>query len=154
MKLQSDIKENYKNQADLYRNIKRKVFICYKSQDQEKVDEIVKALEKEYGFNSCWTMERNLPIDVIRYDECIKDAIDNCEYFLVVTSEKSMRSNDVRREMEYALKQNKPRIEYIIDEKSKGVGRTEFFKQYFDGLEWIDASQEPQYQEIIKRIEM
>ena len=154
MKLQSDIKENYENQADLYRNIKRKVFICYRAQDQEKIDEIVKALEKEYGFNSCWIMKRNLPFGVIRYDEYIKEAIDNCEYFLVVTSKRSMYSKDVQSEMDYALKQNKPRIEYILDEESKGIARTEFFKQYFDGLEWIDASQEPQYQEIIKRIEM
>ena len=146
--------KNYKNQYALYSNIKRKVFICHSSQNGEAVFDILIALEKEYGFNSCWIMERNLPFDVIRYDEYIKEAIDNCEYFLVVTSERAMLSKEVQIEMDYALKQNKPRIEYIIDEKSKGVGRTEFFKQYFDGLEWIDASQEPQYQEIIKRIEM
>ena len=145
--------KNYKNQYALYSNIKRKVFICHKSQDKERVDEILIALEKEYGFNSCWISERNLPYDTTRYNENIQSAIENCEYFLVVTSEKSMYSKDVQKEMDYASKHEKPCIEYILDEESKGIARTEFFKQYFDGLQWIDGSQGPQYQEIIKKIE-
>ena len=144
--------KNYKNQYALYSNIKRKVFICHSSQNGEAVFDILIALEKEYGFNSCWISERNLPYDTTRYNENIQSAIENCEYFLVVTSEKSMYSKDVQKEMDYASKHEKPCIEYILDEESKGIARTEFFKQYFDGLQWIDGSQGSQYQEIIKKI--
>lgn len=137
---------------ELDSNTKRKVFIFHKSQDKEQAYEILLALEKEYGFNSCWISERNLPYDTVHYDENINSATENCEYLLVITSKRAIYSKDVQKEMEYAIKYGKPCIEYILDETSKGTDRSEFFRQYFDGLQWIDGSEEHQYRELIDRI--
>ena len=147
--------KNYEKQHALYGNIERKVFICHSSQNDKAVFDILIALEKEYGFNSCWISERNIKHtggDTVIYRENIKIAIEKCEYFLVVTSKDSMCSDAVKWEMKYAAEKNRQRIEYILDENGKGVGRDNDFKRYFDGLEWIDGSGKTKYNEIINRI--
>lgn len=124
---------------DNYAIISRDVFICHRSTDISIASKLVEYLEKDG--NQCWISSRNLrPNDSENYWSNIEDAIRTCHVFLVISSQDSMLSSDVRQEMELALKFNKPRIEVKIDDSD----HTSYFKHYFDGLKWVDAFTNPE----------
>lgn len=130
-----------------YSEIKRDIFICHRSVDLEIVLEVVSELEQD-GY-TCWYSKRNLrPDDNENYIKNIETAIENASVFLVITSKSAMLSKDVQRELVYANKINKTKLEYKIDD-SKHIS---LFKQSFDGIKWIDASKEKQYIQLKKRM--
>ena len=130
-----------------YSEIKRDIFICHRSVDLEIVLEVVSELEQD-GY-TCWYSKRNLrPDDNENYIKNIETAIENASVFLIITSKSAMLSKDVQRELVYANKINKTKLEYKIDD-SKHIS---LFKQSFDGIKWIDASKEKQYIQLKKRM--
>lgn len=130
-----------------YSEIKRDIFICHRSIDLEIVLEIVSELEQD-GY-TCWYSKRNLrPDDNENYIKNIETAIENASVFLVITSKSAMLSKDVQRELVYANKINKTKLEYKIDD-SRHIS---LFKQSFEGIKWIDASKEKQYVQLKKRM--
>jgi DNA-directed RNA polymerase subunit RPC12/RpoP len=122
-------------QEELYDDIPRDVFISYRSTDQDVATKVVNVLEQD-GLQ-CWISSRNLrPNDNINYWDSIERAIEQCEVFLVVSSQEAMLSRDVKREISFAQSLNKKRIEI----KTDNAPSTTFFKVFFDGLKWLDAS--------------
>jgi hypothetical protein len=93
--------------------------------------------------------ERNLrPNDGQNYWRNIEDAIDNATIFLVISSDIAMRSVDVQRELQYANKKNKKKIEYKIDDSV----HTSLFKHSFDGMKWIDGHNSKELEVLKERI--
>ena len=132
---------------DQYTIVKRDVFICHRSTDYESLLQVVIALESD-GY-SCWYSERNLrPDDNENYWKNIEEAIDHSTVFLVISSQSAMLSKDVQRELQYANKKNKHKLEYKIDDSV----HTTLFKHSFDGLKWIDAHKIDQLDQVKQRI--
>lgn len=122
-------------QEEHYAAIPRDVFVCHRSTDAEAANAVMQVLEND-GLR-CWISSRNLrPNDSENYWSNIEDGIRSCQLFLVITSQDAMLSKDVQTEMEMALKYGKQRVELKID----AAEHTSYFKHYFDGIKWIDAS--------------
>ena len=121
--------------------------MCHSSKDKEEIVKIVNALED--NSISCWYSGRNLPRDIENYWEGIHKAIKDCKVFLFVLSKYSRVSKDVVHELDYARTLNKQiRVEYRIDESENNIP----IKRCFDGIQWIDGSKAPKYEELAERI--
>lgn len=114
-----------------YENIRRDMFLCHSSVDKNIVETLRRALEGE-GIKT-WTSYHNMPWDTDNYWERISQAIEKCRFFVVLSSESSMKRADVLRELDIAERFKKPRLEFRIDESSS----TYRFKEFFDGCQWI-----------------
>lgn len=132
---------------DLFANITRDVFISHKSDDFDRIFPLIQQLEDD-GFE-CWYNERNLPKDIANYKSNIEQAIKSCKIFLVFASHKAMMSKDVQWELDIAEKYEKKfRIEYRLDNREN----TTKFKEFFDGVQWIDGSVAEQGDALLKRV--
>jgi hypothetical protein len=132
---------------DQYSETRRDIFICHRSTDLHVVIEIVDALEKD-GY-TCWYAQRNLrPNDSDNYHININKAIENTDIILVISSRSAMLSKDVQRELVYANNLNKSKLEYKIDKSN----HTTLFKQVFNGIKWIDASENNAVDVLKKRV--
>ena len=135
--------ESYRNKyqqklidEENYSSIPRDIFISFRSTEIEIANEVLEVLEKDGS--SCWISSRNLrPNDNENYWTNIEDAISKSKIFLVISSNEAMISRDVKKELDIANKQNKKRIEFKVDSSR----HTSTFKYFFDGLKWIDASE-------------
>ena len=123
------------------------VFVCHSSKDKEEIVRIVNAIE-DNGL-TCWYSGRNLPWDIENYWEGIHKAINDCKVFLFVLSKYSRMSKDVVHELDYARTiDKKVRVEYRIDDSENNIP----IKRCFDGIQWIDGSKTPKYEELAERI--
>ncbi len=113
--------------------IRRDVFICHSSQNIDAAERVYNELINE-GWK-VWISNHNLDPHTLYYWDDIYDAIERCDIFLVLCTWESMMSDDVRKEIVKARELNKKRLELKLDEKP----HTELFKDFFDGVTWIDA---------------
>ena len=141
----------------------RDVFVAYSSKDSEKAYEMVEYLE-ERGLN-CFISMRNLPkgVDAEKYyEKRLKQAIDNCQIFLFVSSKNSrsrscdaysleisyVKECDLRASgnanyynanydlyLEKSREKCKPRVEWLIENYGNSIYETEV-KKFFKGLSW------------------
>lgn len=79
------------------------VFISYSSRDRDRVAELANALAR-HGFKLWWDTDLPPGED---WDERIQRALEAAEVVLVVWSETSMQSREVRAEATYALQEKK-----------------------------------------------
>lgn len=79
------------------------VFISYSSRDRDRVAELANALTR-HGFTLWWDTQLPPGSD---WDERIQRALEAAEVVLVVWSEASMESREVRAEATYALQEKK-----------------------------------------------
>lgn len=142
-------KNRLEEENENYSSTERDIFVCYSSNDIERVGEVVERLESDGS--SCWYARRNMPRNSLlktEYKKRIEDAISKCKVFLVVASSSSMMSEDVQWELDIADKYGiKNRIEYLIED----VENTTRFKRFFDGVQWIDAREETEYYILLSR---
>jgi hypothetical protein len=130
------VKEHKARQGkeDNYADIPRDAFVCFSSNDNKITEKVVETLEKDG--TTTWVSFRNLrPNDSANYWSNIESAISKASIFLVVSSEASMVSLDVQKEINLAQKYNKKLLEYKIDNSK----HTSLFKHAFDGINWIDG---------------
>lgn len=119
-----------------YSSIPRDIFISFRSTEIEIATEVLETLEKDGS--SCWISSRNLrPNDNENYWMNIEDAIGKSKIFLVISSNEAMISRDVKKEIDIANKLDKKRIEFKVDSSR----HTSTFKYFFDGMKWIDATE-------------
>ena len=84
----------------------KEVFVSHASGDREFVQRLVSAFRKNnVGY---WYSERHIPGATEWHDE-IGRALDRCDWFLIILSPKSVKSIWVKRELLYALRQNRYR---------------------------------------------
>lgn len=121
-------------EEDNYAPIKRDIFISHRSTDKYTVRDIVSRLENDG--HTCWVSYRNLrPNDNEDYWSNIEEAMEQCSIFLVVSSQDAMLSKDIQKELKMASYMNIKRLEYKIDTSE----HTSLFKQFFDGIKWVDG---------------
>ena len=90
-----------------------KTFISYSSNDQLFADRLVDYLESK-GI-PCWIATRDIPSGA-DFTECITEAIENCQYFVLIGSESSNISRQVRNEIAMAFDMEKTIIPYKIED--------------------------------------
>lgn len=112
---------------------KRDVFISYSSKDQAVADYIVQYLESQ-GV-TCWISSRNIRPGSPNYWEDIFEGIDDCRAVLALSCQNSMDSVDVRKELNYCARANKPLIELKLDSTPHNAN----FTALFGTRQWVTA---------------
>jgi hypothetical protein len=138
-------------------SLPRDVFIAYKSENLDKVIELMNKLEAEN--KTCYAAFRNLQHGFVEfYEEEIKKAINACKIFVFVSSFQSRTEGDALKELEYVKKEDvaiaekngirnanscygdlnsnykKLRLEYVIEEYYNASGEV-VVKDFFAGYE-------------------
>ena len=135
----------------------RDVFVAYKSEDMQVVEELVEYLENREGFK-CGVAVRNLKHGKITdYDEQLQTAIDNCRAIGFVSTSLSRRLGDARNKelkyikdcdyrnapAEYRASRNyagmpkrykMPRVELVVDGYDNVAAEAQV-REFFDGYE-------------------
>lgn len=116
-------------------DMKHKVFISYSTKDADVANAVCKALEAEDI--PCWIAPRDI-LPGEEYADAIIEALNNCQLFLVILSEESNSSPQVRREVERAVSKNLSILTFRIDNTilSKAM------EYYLSNRHWLDASNE------------
>jgi len=109
------------------------VFISYSTRDKNVAEAVCKSLEKD-GIR-CWIAPRDIHPGV-GYADAIIDALNTCQVFLVILSEESNSSPQVRREVERAVSKDLSILTFRIDNTilSKAM------EYYLSDRHWLDAS--------------
>ena len=143
----------------------RDVFVAYSSKDMDKVFELVECLE-EQGF-SCFVAARNLRHGrgaVENYDQALREAMDSCSSFVLVSSSNSRHPScdALRKEIPYIRsvdvanapadlrndytsiphKFKKHRVEYRIEESLRAAAADRMVSEFFDGYERVYSPDE------------
>lgn len=123
------------------------VFISYSSIDYETAMMIRNVLEENEIV--CWMAPESIPMGG-DYSNEIPEAIETCDAFLLVLSQKSQLSNWVPKELDLAITYNKPIIPFQID---NGI-ITKSFNFRLTNIQRIEALQDldRSYRKLIERI--
>lgn len=142
-----DILENRIRIEENYLSVPRDIFISYRSTEIDQTIKVVESLESN-GF-TCWFSNRNLrPDDNINYWQNIEEAINLSSIVLVISSQAAMLSRDIHRELVFAKKNKKCILEYKIDNIEHNI----FFRNFFDGIKWINAIDKDNFIELNNRV--
>lgn len=117
----------------------RDVFICHRTSapDQDIADAICSRLE-DRGLR-CWIAPRNILAGSQNYERDIMKGVENCKVFLLVSSFKSIYSEDCEMELKAAVLSDKALYSYKIDDTPyDGV-----FEKALESVQWLDASDDP-----------
>lgn len=117
----------------------RDVFICHRTTapDQDVADAICSRLE-ERGLR-CWIAPRNILAGSQNYERDIMKGVENCKIFLLVSSFKSIYSEDCEMELKTAVLSNKALYSYKIDDTPYDGA----FEKAMSSVQWLDASDDP-----------
>jgi hypothetical protein len=112
----------------------RKVFISYSTKDAQVANAVCKALEADDV--RCWIAPRDI-LPGEEYADAIIEALNTCQLFLVILSDESNSSPQVRREVERAVSKDLSILTFRIDNTilSKAM------EYYLSNRHWLDASQ-------------
>jgi hypothetical protein len=113
--------------------MKPKVFISYASRDAEIANAVCKTLEAENI--CCWIAPRDI-LPGEEYADAIIGALNNCQLFLIILSEESNSSPQVRREVERAVSKDLSILTFRID----NTILSRAMEYYLSNRHWLDAS--------------
>lgn len=117
----------------------RDVFICHRTAepDRDIADAICTRLE-ERGLR-CWIAPRNILAGSQNYERDILKGVENSRLFLLVSSFKSIYSEDCEMELKAAVLDGKALYSYRIDD-TPYYGA---FEKALSDVQWLDASDDP-----------
>ena len=117
----------------------RDVFICHRTAapDQDIADAICSRLE-ERGLR-CWIAPRNILAGSQNYERDIMKGVESCRLFLLVSSFKSIYSEDCEMELKAAVLDDKTLYSYRIDDTPYDGA----FEKALAKVQWLDASDDP-----------
>ncbi len=117
----------------------RDVFICHRTAapDQDVADAICTRLE-ERGLR-CWIAPRNILAGSQNYERDILKGVESCRVFLLVSSFKSIYSEDCETELKAAVLANKALYSYRIDDTPYDGA----FERALAHVQWLDATGDP-----------
>lgn len=117
----------------------RDVFICHRTAepDQDIADAVCTRLE-ERGLR-CWIAPRNILAGSQNYERDILKGVENCRMFLLISSFKSIYSEDCETELKAAVLADKALYSYRIDDTPYDGA----FDRALSSVQWLDASDDP-----------
>jgi transcriptional regulator with XRE-family HTH domain len=108
------------------------VFIAYSSRDRDRVIEIANQLER-VGV-SCWLDREKIP-GASNYGPEIVAAIKGCKVLLVCCSDASMRSKNIKQEIQLGWKYDRPYLPLLLEH----VSYPEQVEYWLEGWQWVEA---------------
>jgi TIR domain/Domain of unknown function (DUF4384) len=108
------------------------VFISYSSRDRERVIKIAGQLE-EAGVK-LW-LDRNKIAGGLNYGPEIVRGIKNCKVLMLMTTDASMRSRNVKQEIQLAWKYERPYLPILLDP----INLPEQIEYWLEGWQWVDV---------------
>jgi len=108
------------------------VFISYSSQDREQVLQIAENLEVS-GLH-VW-IDRNRIPGGTNYGPEIVRGIKECQILMLMCSDNSMRSKNVKQEIQLAWKYSKPYLPLLLEP----IGFPEQVEYWLEGWQWIEV---------------
>ncbi|MDE6401016.1 MAG: toll/interleukin-1 receptor domain-containing protein, partial [Clostridiales bacterium] len=117
----------------------RDVFICHRTAepDQDIADAICTRLE-ERGLR-CWIAPRNILAGSQNYERDILKGVENSRLFLLVSSFKSIYSEDCEKELKAAVLEDKALYSFRIDDTPYDGA----FEKALSSVQWLDAQDDP-----------
>lgn len=112
----------------------KRVFISYSSQDQKTATQLVEYLEKKSV--SCFIASRDI-VSGKTYPEEIVKAINNCDTVIVMLTEQSNNSDNVRNEIERAFNLKKTLILFRIE----NIALSSSLEYFFASFHWLEATE-------------
>lgn len=112
------------------------VFISYSSQDRERITQI--ADELEGGGIHVW-LDRNKIPGASNYGLEIVRGIKSCKVFMLMCSNASMRSRNVKAEIQLAWKYERPYLPILLEE----ISYPEQLQYWLEGYQWIEVMNFP-----------
>lgn len=112
------------------------VFISYSSANKEIADAVCNALEAR-GI-SCWIAPRNI-LPGSDWSASIIGALNECRLFVLVLTEQSNRSPQVKREVERVVHKDVPIIAFRVE----NVELTPSLEYFISASHWLDATVRP-----------
>ncbi len=109
------------------------VFISYSSRDRDRVIHIANQLER-LGV-SCW-LDREKIAGASNYGPEIVTGIKGCKVLLVCCSDASLRSKNVKQEIQLGWKYDRPYLPLLLE----NVSYPEQVEYWLEGWQWISAS--------------
>jgi len=90
------------------------IFICYSTADVAEAARLADRLENQCGF-TCWYAERDMPFANYDDTEKILQIINECSFFLLISSSNTTDSQNVQVAVSHALALGKDRVELKIE---------------------------------------
>lgn len=122
--------------------MKYDIFISYSSKDKDIADKIVDVIESTG--HSCWIAPRNIPYGT-PYARAIMEGIDECNKFVVLITDNSIKSDDVLNEIDNAHAIKK----VIIPVKLTETQLPRELNYYLSRTQWLNLNSDNP-QEIVK----
>ena len=113
-----------------------KIFISHSTQDKKIADKIIEYLESEEF--TCWVAPRDISPGM-DWAESIIDGIDSASLMILIVSNWSNKSPQVRREVERAVSKGVTIIPLITEK----IELSKWMQYYVSAHQWIDASSVP-----------
>ena len=113
-----------------------KIFISYSTQDKKIADKVIGYLESQEF--TCWVAPRDISPGM-DWAESIIDGIDSASLMILIVSNRSNKSPQVRREVERAVSMGVTIIPLIIEK----IELSKWMQYYVSAHQWIDASSVP-----------
>ena len=113
-----------------------KIFISHSTQDKKIADKVIGYLESQKF--TCWVAPRDISPGM-DWAESIIDGIDSASLMILIVSNRSNKSPQVRREVERAVSKGVTIIP-VITEK---IELSKWMQYYVSAHQWIDASSVP-----------
>jgi len=110
----------------------RCAFISYATQDEAIAQAVCSALENA-GF-ACWIAPRDMLAGAL-YAEAIVRALDECRFFILILTERSLASGHVGRELERSASRGHP----VLALKMDSAPLTPAFEYFLNESQWIDG---------------
>ena len=114
--------------------MKNLIFMSYSSQDKKAVDKVVSYLESHK--KRCWIAPRDIQPGA-DWAESIIDALDIANWMVLIVSEHSNKSPQVRREVERAVSKGIHIIPLIFDKSAL----SKWMQYYISAHQWFDVSE-------------
>jgi hypothetical protein len=115
------------------------VFVSYSSLDLDRVSSIVRELEDQ-GVTVWRDGERILGGDC--YGPAIVDGIEHCTVLMLMCSASSMRSRNVKQEIQLAWRYGRPYLPLLLDD-SIGRAYPKQVQYWLEGCQWIEVLDRP-----------
>lgn len=112
------------------------VFISYSSRDRDRVLEIAGHL-KDAGV-SCWLDQKKI-LGGANYGPEIVTGIKNCKVLMLICSDSSLRSKNVKQEIQLAWKYDRPYLPLLLE----GISFPEQLQYWLEGWQWIEVMDKP-----------
>ena len=131
--------------GDIDKNPNAEVFISYSSQDRKRVMEIAEQIQSS-GV-SLWLdrneIKQNYGVEIVQ-------GIKNCKVLMIMCSDASMRSRNVKQEIQLAWKYERSYIPIMLEE----ISFPEELEYWLEGWQWVEVMNYPKEQWLPKALNM